>query len=35
VIEGTLHIHARTNPDVMVEFLSAYLPENQREPAAA
>jgi chemotaxis protein MotA len=35
VIEGTLHIHARTNPDVMVEFLSAYLPENQREPVAA
>jgi chemotaxis protein MotA len=35
VIEGTLHIHARTNPDVMVEFLSAYLPENQRQPVAA
>lgn len=31
VIEGTLHIHAKTNPDIMIEFLSAYLPENQRE----
>ncbi len=37
VIEGTLHIHSKTNPDVMVEFLSAYLPENQRgmEPVEA
>jgi chemotaxis protein MotA len=35
VIEGTLHIHARTNPDVMVEFLSAYLPEHQRAPVPA
>lgn len=37
VIEGTLHIHSKTNPDVMVEFLSAYLPENQRgaEPLEA
>ena len=34
VIEGTLHIQNRTNPDVMIEFLSAYLPENQREAAA-
>jgi chemotaxis protein MotA len=31
VIEGTLHIHAKSNPDIMIEFLSAYLPENQRE----
>lgn len=30
VIEGTLHIQSKTNPDVMVEFLSAYLPESQR-----
>ncbi len=35
VIEGTLHIHSKTNPDVMVEFLSAYLPENQRQLAEA
>jgi chemotaxis protein MotA len=34
VIEGTLHIQNRTNPDVMIEFLSAYLPENQREAVA-
>ena len=34
VIEGTLHIQNKTNPDVMVEFLSAYLPENQREAPA-
>jgi chemotaxis protein MotA len=34
VIEGTLHIQNRTNPDVMIEFLSAYLPESQREVAA-
>jgi chemotaxis protein MotA len=30
VIEGTLHIHNKTNPDIMVDFLNAYLPENQR-----
>ena len=30
VIEGTLHIQSKTNPDIMVEFLNAYLPENQR-----
>jgi chemotaxis protein MotA len=30
VIEGTLHIQAKTNPDIMVEFLNAYLPETQR-----
>ena len=30
VIEGTLHIQNRTNPDIMIEFLSAYLPEGQR-----
>lgn len=30
VIEGTLHIQSKTNPDVMAEFLSAYLPESQR-----
>lgn len=35
VIEGTLHIQAKTNPDVMIEFLSAYLPENQRQAAAS
>jgi len=34
VIEGTLHIQNRTNPDIMVEFLSAYLPEGQREAPA-
>jgi chemotaxis protein MotA len=34
VIEGTLHIQNRTNPDIMVEFLSAYLPEGQREATA-
>jgi chemotaxis protein MotA len=34
VIEGTLHIQNKTNPDIMLEFLSAYLPENQREAAA-
>lgn len=34
VIEGTLHIQNNTNPDVMTEFLSAYLPEHQREAAA-
>jgi chemotaxis protein MotA len=34
VIEGTLHIQNKTNPDVMFEFLSAYLPENQREAPA-
>jgi chemotaxis protein MotA len=33
VIEGTLHIQNKTNPDVMVEFLSAYLPEHQRVAA--
>jgi chemotaxis protein MotA len=35
VIEGTLHIQNKTNPDVMVEFLSAYLPEQQRGKLAA
>ena len=36
VIEGTLHIQNRTNPDLMIEFLGAYLPEGQRSaPAAA
>ena len=35
VIEGTLHIQNKTNPDVMVEFLSAYLPESQRPKLAA
>ena len=35
VIEGTLHIQNRTNPDVMVEFLAAYLPESQRATLAA
>ena len=34
VIEGTLHIQNRTNPDIMVEFLSAYLPEHEREATA-
>jgi chemotaxis protein MotA len=34
VIEGTLHIQNRTNPDIMIEFLSAYLPESQREAVA-
>jgi chemotaxis protein MotA len=34
VIEGTLHIQNKTNPDVMLEFLNAYLPENQRAVAA-
>ena len=34
VIEGTLHIQNKTNPDVMLEFLTAYLPENQRAAAA-
>ena len=34
VIEGTLHIQNKTNPDIMVEFLNAYLPENQREAPA-
>ncbi len=29
-IEGTLHIQNKTNPDIMVEFLNAYLPESQR-----
>lgn len=33
VIEGTLHLQNKTNPDIMVEFLAAYLPENQREVA--
>lgn len=35
VIEGTLHIQNRTNPDVIVEFLAAYLPEGQRASLAA
>jgi chemotaxis protein MotA len=34
MIEGTLHIQSKTNPDVMVEFLSAYLPEHQRAAPA-
>jgi chemotaxis protein MotA len=34
VIEGTLHIQNKTNPDMMVEFLSAYLPEHLREAVA-
>ena len=29
-IEGALHIQNKTNPDIMVEFLNAYLPEKQR-----
>lgn len=29
-IEGTLHIQNKTNPDIMVDFLNAYLPEKQR-----
>ena len=35
VIEGTLHIQNKTNPDVMVEFLAAYLPEAQRKALQA
>ncbi len=35
VIEGTLHIQAKTNPDILVEFLNAYLPEHQRLGRAA
>jgi chemotaxis protein MotA len=34
VIEGTLHIQNKTTPDIMLEFLNAYLPENQREAPA-
>jgi chemotaxis protein MotA len=34
VIEGTLHIQNKTNPDVMIEFLSAYLPEHLRTAEA-
>jgi chemotaxis protein MotA len=34
VIEGTLHIQNKTNPDMMVEFLSAYVPEHLREAVA-
>lgn len=30
VLEGTLHIQNKTNPDVIIEFLAAYLPESQR-----
>jgi len=30
VIEGVVHIHNKTNPDIMVDFLNAYLPESQR-----
>ena len=30
IIEGVVHIHNKTNPDIMVDFLSAYLPESQR-----
>lgn len=30
VIEGVMHIHNKTNPDIMVDFLNAYLPESQR-----
>jgi len=29
-IEGTMHIQNKTNPDIMVEFLNAYLPEKLR-----
>ncbi|MEM8951518.1 MAG: MotA/TolQ/ExbB proton channel family protein [Pseudomonadota bacterium] len=30
VIEGVIHIHNKTNPDIMLDFLNAYLPESQR-----
>ncbi len=30
IIEGTVHIFNKTNPDIMVDFLNAYLPESQR-----
>jgi chemotaxis protein MotA len=30
IIEGVIHIHNKTNPDIMVDFLNAYLPESQR-----
>ncbi|MEZ5931465.1 MAG: MotA/TolQ/ExbB proton channel family protein [Alphaproteobacteria bacterium] len=30
IIEGIIHIHNKTNPDIMVDFLNAYLPESQR-----
>jgi chemotaxis protein MotA len=30
IIEGVVHIHNKTNPDIMVDFLNAYLPEGQR-----
>lgn len=29
-IEGVMHIQNKTNPDIMVEFLNAYLPEKLR-----
>ncbi len=35
IIEGTVHIHNKTNPDIMVDFLNAYLPEGQRVVEAA
>ncbi len=35
VIEGVVHIHNKTNPDIMVDFLNAYLPESQRVVADA
>jgi chemotaxis protein MotA len=35
VIEGTLHIQNKTNPDVIVEFLGAYLPDRERSGALA
>ena len=28
IIEGVIHIHNKTNPDIMVDFLNAYLPER-------
>ena len=35
IIEGVVHIHNKTNPDIMVDFLNAYLPEGQRIVEAA
>jgi chemotaxis protein MotA len=35
IIEGVVHIHNKTNPDIMVDFLNAYLPESQRIVADA
>ncbi len=31
VIEGTLQIQSKQNPDLIVEFLNAYVPQEQRE----